>query len=219
MNRQKLVLCVLVTLLTSPAWAQLTRYQQAMTRHIAVIDTAVRKSTYVALFNSFERIHRVETSEWAPVYYMAYCAAELAKLERDPARIDAAADRAEAILNTADSLHATPAEVLCIRSMLAFTRINVDFMERGPKYMQLGNQYLKQALAKDPENPRATLMLAQSSLFTPEQFGGDKKLGHKLLKRANQLYDLPVADPLTPRWGKADAAQLLAKFEKELAAN
>jgi len=216
---KKITLCLIGLLLTSAAWAQQTKYQQAMVRNLATLDTVTRKTTYRALIDAFERIHRVETSEWAPVYYMAYCAAELAKAERDPAKIDAAADRAEAYLNTADSLHANPVEVLCLRSILAFARLNVDFMERGPKYMKLGNQYLQKALAKDPDNPRANLLLAQSSLFTPEQFGGDKQAGYKLLKRANQLYATEPTDPIAPTWGKDIAAQLLAKYEKQLATN
>ncbi len=198
------------------AQAQQSKYETTMSRQLMVLDTAMHRNTFTTLFNAFERIHRVERSKWEPAYYMAYCASKLSFWERDPSKIDATADRAEILINQADSLNAPVAETLCLRAMLTFTRINVDFMERGPKYLPLVNALLLQALKKDPGNPRASFLLATSKLSAPEQFGGNKKAGYDLLKQARELYGKTEATALMPRWGKINTEKMLASYEKEL---
>ena len=194
--------------------AQNDKYVKGMEKSVLMLDTASKASTYQMLMNNFERIASVEKDKWLPYYYAGYCAAMLTYKERDLNMIDAKADKADLFIQSADALSPENSEVNCIKAMIAFSRINVDFMARGPKYSTLAHELLLNAQKIDPNNPRSYLLIGQSKYGTPEQFGGDKKLARKLFDKAVALYASPNQNFIEPHWGKKDAESLLAKCQQ-----
>lgn len=194
----------------SLAHAQETGYEVAMQKNVSTLDTASHPSTYQTLVNSFERIALAEGDQWLPFYYAGYCATKLTYLENDVNFIDKKADKAEEFASAADALSPENTEIYCLKAMNAFSRINVDFMTRGPKFSGLANEYLLLAQKYDPTNPRAYLMLGQSKYTTPEQFGGDKELGCKLIHKAYELYTTnEISNKIDPHWGQVDAKKIV----------
>lgn len=69
----------------------------------------------------------------------------------------------------------------------------------------------QKALDIDPNNLRAHLVLGSSDFYTPEKYGGGKKVESYLLK-AIELPDQTVENPYLPSWGKNTAYELLIRF-------
>jgi hypothetical protein len=191
------------------AQAQSSQYQAALTQNLAVLDTVSRSAGFKKLTGNFERIAAAEKTQWLPYYYASYCAIRTARLERDLNKLDATLDKAESLAQSANALSPQNSEVYCLNALIAYTRINVDFMARGPKFSGIANEALTTAQQLDPANPRPYLLIGQSKYSTPEQFGGDKKLACQYFEKANALFATAPASPINPRWGKADAARYL----------
>lgn len=187
--------------------AQSGKFQKAIEQNLVALDTARTVPGFQKLAATFERIAVAEKTQWLPYYYASYCALKVAKAERDLNQIDAKLDRAELLAQTANSLSPKNSEIYCLNALIAFSRINVDFMARGPKYSAIGNEALVTAQQLDPKNPRPYLLIGQSKYSTPEQFGGDKKLACQYFEKATALFATPPASSIAPHWGKDDAVK------------
>ncbi|MEM9722742.1 MAG: hypothetical protein AAGA10_25980 [Bacteroidota bacterium] len=73
-----------------------------------------------------------------------------------------------------------------------------------------GKHYQK-AVKLGPENMRAYLALGKSDFYTPEEYGGGKKVEEYLLK-ALSLKDTYLDDPNGPSWGRPEAYMHLVQF-------
>lgn len=197
--------------------AQSDRYQQAMTKNVAILDTARSAATLQTLIGAFSRIGAAEKTQWLPYYYAGLSAMNRAGKEPDKALIDGWADQAEAFAQQADSLSPNNSEVSCLLATIHFARINVDFMGRGPKYSALGADLLQRALQQNPDNPRALVVLAQLRNSAPAGFGGDKVMACQLATKALNLYTTAPASGIEPHWGQKSAQQLAAKCEQVIA--
>lgn len=69
----------------------------------------------------------------------------------------------------------------------------------------------EKALAMDPNNLRAHLVLGTSDYYTPTQYGGGKKVEDYLLK-AIKLPAQTQPNPYLPAWGKNTAYETLIRF-------
>ena len=71
--------------------------------------------------------------------------------------------------------------------------------------------YGKKALSIDPQNLRAYYVLGSNDYYTPEQYGGGKKVEEYLLKALEQP-DQAVENPYLPSWGREETYEMLIKF-------
>lgn len=69
----------------------------------------------------------------------------------------------------------------------------------------------EKALAMDPSNLRALLVLGSSDYYTPTQYGGGKKVEDYLLK-AIKLPAQKIENPYLPAWGKNTAYEILIRY-------
>ena len=75
------------------------------------------------------------------------------------------------------------------------------------------------ALSSDPENIRAQFVAGSNDFYTPEKYGGGKKVEEHLLK----AIDMPAQktpNPYLPSWGKEEAYEILIRYyirKKDLA--
>lgn len=75
---------------------------------------------------------------------------------------------------------------------------------------------LKQALKLGSGNPRVLLQDAQSLMFRPAIFGGDKEKAMGRLKLAVELFpNWQSPDPEAPVWGEAEAWLSIARLHRE----
>ncbi|NSL89940.1 hypothetical protein [Chitinophaga solisilvae] len=207
---------LLLSGLTTGAMAQSAQYQDAMSKQTSDLDSGYvfTPDGLQQKANTFERIADAEKSQWLPYYYAAYCNIMHAFLLQDKSKIDPLADKAEASLDKAEALSPKNSEIACIRSLIASARLTVDPMTRGMKYGMEAGQQIQLAKTYNPENPRVYMLLGQSFLFTPEQFGGSKVKAKENLEVAVQKYAAFKAEsPIVPHWGELYTKELLSKAQ------
>jgi hypothetical protein len=187
------------------------RYVKAMTANIAAMDSSFRNPVALAaLGSSFERIALAEKTAWIPYYYAAFCQVNVALMENKPSQNDDMADKAEMLVNKADSLSPNNSEISCLRSMIATCRMLVNPMSRFMEYAPVSESALAQAIKLDPTNPRPHLLKGQTLKYTPEQFGGGCKTAMPELTTAVEKFEsFKPAVPFAPDWGKALANNLV----------
>jgi hypothetical protein len=99
--------------------------------------------------------------------------------------------------------------------MLHQARISVDFMARGMKYSQMAQEVLNQALALDPENPRAYYLLGMNLYSTPKMFGGGPQVALPLFQKAQGKFETFVLkNDLMPGWGSDRNLAMISECEK-----
>jgi hypothetical protein len=190
-------------------------YMAVMKENIQMLDTATATETFSLLSNNFERIALAEKSDWISYYYAANCRISQAAYMTDKNSTDMLADKAEALLDKADSLSKDNSEIYCLYYLLSYIRIKADPMGRYQQYGPMAAEYIGLAKQLNPANPRTWLCEAQVVLNTPEAFGGGKNVARPLLEKSMEAFELfkPVTD-ISPNWGAKTARQLWDEVNK-----
>ncbi len=210
---KKILFSVIITAIAISTQAQSEKFTAAIKSNIAAIDTSFKNpSLLIAVANNFERIGLAEKNQWLPFYYAAYCQVMYAFMQQDPSGNDAIADRAEALINKADSLAPDNSEITSVKSMIATIRMIVNPQQRYMQYGTEANQLMEKAKQQDPTNPRPYYLQGQNLKNTPEQFGGGCKTAKPLLETAMQKYEaFKTQSDIHPNWGKQITEQLLSQ--------
>lgn len=188
-------------------------FDKVMQEKIEKTANAKTPEELTALANDFTRIADKEKSQWLPYYYAAKTTIDKGRyLMRTgrTAELDAVAAQAQQQLDNAATLSLDNAEILILQKMIHGLKMMVDPQSRFMSEGMLGANALSKAEKLDPENPRITLMKAEDTYFTPEQFGGSKAKGLELFQKAlNQFNTYQLKTALSPNWGKAEAEYFL----------
>lgn len=164
----------------------------------------------LSLANNFERIANAEKTEWLPYYYAAFIHVNLGFMQQDKEKIDGIADKANALIETADSLMPGNSEISCIKSMIASCHMMVNPMQRWMEYGKESSENMQAAMQQDPTNPRPYFLKGQGLKFTPESFGGGCKTAKPAFVTAMEKYaSFKPASELHPSWGKEQVENLL----------
>jgi hypothetical protein len=214
MNTVKnLVLSLVLNLTGINAFAQ-TAYEKAMSDKVAKVQKSSNADELGALSNDFSRIALKENKEWLPQYYAAFADIQKGRiLMRDQklSELDALADDAQKHIDLAKALSPNNVELTILEKMTHSLRMMVDPQSRFMSEGSLAAGLLADAEKMDPENPRITLIKAEDTYYTPEEYGGSKEKGIELFKKAQAqfaVYKTPSA--LSPSWGKAEADYFLS---------
>lgn len=195
------------------AFAQ-TAYEKAMTEKITQVEQHKTPEEFTALANDFKRIGDKEKTQWLPYYYAAFATIQkgrLAMQQGKTAELDPIADEAKSLLDLSISLNKDNAENFILQKMIHGLKLMVNPMERFMSEGMLAAEALSKAEKLDAENPRITLMKAEDTYFTPEQFGGSKTKGLELFQKALQQYaTYKTKSSLDPNWGKGEAEYFVA---------
>lgn len=203
MNKMKsLPILTLIAALMLPALAsaQSAKMTSAIESFLKRAERAETADQWRSIANSFERIANTEGGEWLAQYYAGWSNSMLAwTVEVD--EVDAVLDKAEGYAAKAAELSPDNAEVLTLQSMLAVGRMRVDW-SRGMTYGPKSTALLEEALAIDPDNPRALMNAAQGLINTPEAFGGNKVKGCEMLRESKKSFEaFEPESTIHPSWG------------------
>lgn len=210
MKRITLTIALLIALAVT-SFAQNTALEAVVTK----FNTAQSLSDIQASANEFERVSLGNKTEWLPAYYTSLVNMIMALSEKTPAKKDALLDKADKYLNQAATLQPKNDEIEILRANIANGRISVDPEHRWEKYGQVVSTSVKAAKQINPENPRLSLLSAQSLYYTPEEYGGGKAKALPVLKESLvQFARFKPASPLHPVWGEERAKELLAACER-----
>lgn len=190
-------------------------YRKAMTSSIAKLFQAKTTSEYIEAANQFERISKIEKTEWLPLYYASYAYIMISFQETDNAKKDADLDQAQKFLDQAFSVDLNESELYMLQGFLYPSRINIDPMNRGMQYMGEMNKALDKALELNPDNPRVYFLRATMTLHTPEAYGGGAAKALPLFQKAKEKFEIfrPKTD-ISPNWGKEANETELKKLQE-----
>ena len=211
---KKLIFAVIITASTTFGFAQ-TKYESAMTEKIFKIEQHLKTDDFQTLSNDFTRIGNAEKTQWLPYYYAAFAQIQKGRIlmrEQKMSELDAVAAEAQKSLDKAMELSKDNAELYILQKMIHSLKMMVNPMERYMTEGSLAAENLAKAEKLDAENPRITLLKAEDTYFTPEQFGGSKTKGLELFQKAlDQFKVYKTASALNPNWGKAEAEYFLSQ--------
>ncbi len=121
----------------------------------------------------FERIGQAETDNWIPLYHAANVLISTSFNISDKPQREAMLKQAKVLIATAHKRSPSNAELLTLEGFLYTTYVVMDpdtyGMQYSPKILALHDQ----ALAIDPDNPRALLHKIEYELNTARFFGQD----------------------------------------------
>ena len=214
MKRIILIISILATSF-SASFAQSADYATTMKSIVDSIQTAKRGADLMPFANQMERIAAVETKEWLPNYWAAYCYMSKSYGEKTGDKKDILLEKAESLTAAADKLSPANDEIEVLKANIANARIAADKMNRWEKYGAIVSKALGNAKKLNPQNPRAQLLEAQSIFYTPEAYGGGMKKALPLIKGAIEKFEnfKPTSD-LMPNWGLSTAKYFLSEAEK-----
>jgi hypothetical protein len=196
-----------------PVSAQNPEYVKAMEEVVSAVQSAQFGSDLTEHENKFERIASVETKEWLPNYWAAYCLMMNSYIEKDADKKDLLLEKAEKMIATAEKLMPNNDEIEVMKANIASARMAVDPQNRWQKYGTISGKSLKMAQKINPENPRAKLLEAQGIFFTPENFGGGKAKAKPLLEDAIQKFaKFKPNSSIAPNWGEMTAKWMISQI-------
>lgn len=190
-----------------------TSFEKAMTEKVAQVEQQKTSDEFTALANDFKRIGDKEKTQWLPYYYAAFSTIQkgrLAMRDGKMTELDAIAAEAQKSLDLAINLNKDNAENLILQKMIHSLKMMVDPQSRFMSEGMLAKEALEKAEKADPTNPRISLLKAEDTYFTPEQFGGSKTKGLELFQKSlDQFKIYQPKSTLDPNWGKGEAEYFL----------
>ncbi len=212
---KKIIFTAAFAILCFSSFAQSEKYINAMKANIAAMDTAfANPANLLSLANSFERIANAEKVQWLPYYYAAMLHVNHGFMSSDMSGMDPVADKAEALLNRADSLSPDNSEISVVKAMIATARMVVNPMQRFMEYGPAIDANLEKAKLLDPANPRPHYFKAENLKNTPEQFGGGCATALLELQKAKEKFNtFKTASELHPNWGLSRTEMLMKECE------
>lgn len=199
------------------AFAQ-TAYEKAMTEKVAKVQQSQNAEELTVLSNDFARIGLKETKEWLPNYYAAYAEIQKGRILMQQGKtsdLDSYAANAQKFIDLSEKNSPDNVEIIILKKMVHSLKMMVNPQERFMTEGGLAAKYLAEAEKMDPDNPRITLLKAEDTYYTPEQFGGSKEKGLELFKKAQEQFKIYKASTaFSPTWGKEEADYFLTQVTK-----
>lgn len=193
----------LICLLSSSLFAQ-SMYEKGMGEAMALWQSGQTQQAAA----KFERIAQVEKENWIPAYYQAMVLTTASFREKDKEIQMKYIETASTILN--DGKQDDNAEWLVLKAMNETASMLTDPMAKGKELSPVIIGLYKKALVIAPNNPRATLGLAEFQFNAKKYFNQDtSKECEEARKALSLLGEEKQSVPFAPSWGKDRAEKLL----------
>jgi tetratricopeptide (TPR) repeat protein len=199
----KSIIIAIICFISSTAFAQ-SNYEKSMGQAMGLWQSGETQKAAALL----ERVAQAEKDNWIPSYYQAMILTTAAFREKNKEVQTKYIQSAEDILNS--STQDNNSEWLVLRAMNKTALMVTDPMTKAKELSPIIIGLYKKALAITPNNPRATLGLAEFQLNAKKYFNQDSSKECEDIKKALSLFneEKPTA-PFAPSWGKDRAEQIL----------
>ena len=216
---KKAIFILAISLFAVNIFAQSEKYTKAMGNLVPSIDTLWNADGLRELSNSFERVADAEKTQWLPYYYAALARVNAGyaismtngSMGGNADKSDPEAKKAEELLNKAEALSKDNSEIFVVKKLIATLYLLGDPMNRYMTYGPQASTALETAKKLNPNNPRVYLEEGLDKYNTPEQYGGSKEEGKKMLEEAVKKYEaFKPESNLHPNWGLSYAKKIIA---------
>jgi len=206
----KTILTTVLLLSTFLVQAQ-DKYTSAMLKQIDALYKSRTPEEYQASINSFDRIAAAEKNKFEPYYYAAFGNIMMAVNEAAPAKKDSFLDLASTNIDKAKAIKPNDSEIIALEGFIHMIRVTVDPQSRGQEYSGKAFTAFNQAVALNPENPRALALLGQMQLGTARFFNSDSAEACATSGKALEKFaSYQPSSNLAPHWGKVIAEEVKA---------
>ncbi len=214
---RKYVLSFALGFMSLVSYAQ-ANYEKIMTEKISRLESTRSPEELQALANDFQRIAEKEKDKWQPSYYAALAYIQKGRSQMQGGNnqaLEENADLAQKFVDAAEAMEKNNSEIHLLQKMIYSLKMMVNPMERFRTFGGKAEEELKKAEQLDPSNPRVTLIKAEDTYYTPEQFGGSKAKGMELFKASLEKFNtFKPKTTLDPNWGKTEAQYFLSGAAK-----
>jgi tetratricopeptide (TPR) repeat protein len=193
---------------------ELTQYEKLLKKNVILLDSIKDKDSCEDVLFRFERLQKVAPDKWEAAYYSAYCKILLTRWRLDKENLaNEAASQLEETIKIANN-----SEVMTLLARAYMKKIELQ-KSNGPKYTGKVKALLKDAVKKDPNNPRAYMMYGTFYYFFPGFVGGDKVKAIQLFEKAVPIFASEEAKnkenyTYLPHWGKSLNLWYLKTYKK-----
>ncbi|AHM61556.1 hypothetical protein D770_16510 [Flammeovirgaceae bacterium 311] len=187
-------------------------YAKAMQKGLAQLQQAKSADDYNATANTFSRIVDAAPGEWLPGYYKTF--AQLNSISKLPAGREKDQQLEGVLADIEQQLKQQPgnSELLTLKGFQHILYMSADPASRGPQWSPKIYQLLQQALAADPRNPRALLLMGQMQWGAAQFMKSSTDEACRLISKASELYEAEAKameeKSFRPAWGASTAAHM-----------
>lgn len=203
---KSLALFVLTLLLSAASFAEVSKYEQTMLEQIDKLYKVQTPEDYQPIINTFERIAAKESDKWEPLYYAGYAYSMMAVRSEETKDKDKYLDLGLEKVKQGQQLAQQESELVALEGFIHMIRVTIDPASRGQQYSGMSMASFGKALAMNPENPRASYLMAQMKIGTARFFGSDTSEACEEAIAAVKKFDTYTSDNvLAPQWGRRQA--------------
>jgi len=180
-------------------------YMTIMVKQKKAFRMARTEKDFQDLAGNFERIAGIETNEWHPLYYAAFCYINMSFILKDIVKKDIFLDKAQELIDRAVEIYPEESELFVLQGLIYQGRIQINPKERGKIYALKANEALNKAREFNPDNPRTYYLLGLNVLHSPKSIGGGTEMACNYFKKASEKFEMYIAPHvLSPTWGAED---------------
>ncbi|TVZ57061.1 hypothetical protein OD91_2367 [Lutibacter sp. Hel_I_33_5] len=188
-----------------------SNYQKGMQKAFSLWETGKMQEAS----QLFERISKVETTNWLPSYYAATIEILGSFGLKDEAVLKAKLTKAQEFLDIAKSNSENNPEIIITQALLNLGYIAFDGQKYGMTLSGKNNQLYAKALEIEPNNPRVILGKAEWEMGAAKFFGKSTKPYCEQVKKAIELGKKEKNEiEFYPRFMLKRAEQVLKQCEK-----
>ena len=196
-------------------FAHSKKFDKEMKSKMETLRNYDEATDYIKLGDEFAEISKENKKNFEPLYYSAYSYI-IGSWDTDDADEKLyILDKAKEQIDKALKLEPNNDELIVLEGFYNQAMIMINPMQNGPSYSMRAAELLKKAQAINSDNPRAEFLLAQNTMYTPEQFGDGAMKACPMYIKAAKLFEKQNTDNyLLPQWGAKTNGEMLKKCEK-----
>lgn len=208
---KKLILTGLVMAFIVPgAFSQAVADSTLYDAGLALLNRAQTTNNYLEAAYYFEQMTDQLPDQWPAYYYAGLAFLRASQKALDSKYKDELIDKAQLAIDKAFAIRSGESELHALQAFLYQARLQVNPEVRAMNYSQKADASLKKAITANPSNPRAFMLMAYNTYFTPAVFGGGPKKALPLFVKAREKYNVFKPElPYLPSWGAAENQQMI----------
>jgi hypothetical protein len=186
-------------------------WQQSLQTELHKFDTSKNFNAWKQSIARLESLTKAHPEEWLLQYYTGWAYTQPSFQINGLA--EELTDKAEPYVKKALELQPDNTETLTLMAWWLSARINASKV-RGVTLGSESRSYAQKAIEADSSNPRAYLIKALVTYYTPALFGGGKKKAEPIVQEAAQRFaTFKPKTALDPHWGTEIYEQLAAEYK------
>jgi hypothetical protein len=184
-------------------------WQQPLQEELKKLDTSKNIVVWKQSIAKLESLTKANPDEWLLQYYTGWAYTQ----PSFQVEAEALSDKAEPYVKKALELQPDNTETLTLMAYWLSARINAS-KARGITLGSESRSYAQKAIDADNSNPRAYLIKALVTFYTPAVFGGGKKKAEPIVQEtAERFAAFKPKTALDPHWGNDIYQQLAAEYK------